>query len=234
MQLTKWVHETIWISKVKYIHWPWSKVTQIQHFQTSFPEKPLDRLKANFMWSLNGMGEWKNIQMVQVTWPAARLIYGKNLKKIFFTGIKRPMTLKLSKQHWVLEYYQIYSNDDPGLTLTYFTTRSNLVPCAFVWEKGKTMDFSETIVVVCRCSELNVYMNLYAYTYQRSRSFFSSRNTRPIEAVEDHSVSTFSNFFFLETPRPIEAKFNVEFPWDGKTKAWTNGLRHMTKDANIW
>ena len=25
--------------------------------------------------------------------------------------------------------------------------RSNLVPCAFVWEKGKTMDFSETIVI---------------------------------------------------------------------------------------
>ena len=25
--------------------------------------------------------------------------------------------------------------------------RSNLVPYAFVWEKGKTMDFSETIVV---------------------------------------------------------------------------------------
>ena len=48
----------------------------------------------------------------------------------------------------MLEYYQICSNDDPGgLTLTYFTARSNLVPCAFVWEKGKTMDFSETIVV---------------------------------------------------------------------------------------
>ena len=38
-------------------------------------------------------------------------------------------------------------NDDPGLTLTYFTARSNLVPCAFVWGKGKTMDFLETIVV---------------------------------------------------------------------------------------
>ena len=25
--------------------------------------------------------------------------------------------------------------------------RSNLVPYAFVWEKGKTMDFSETILV---------------------------------------------------------------------------------------
>ena len=39
------------------------------------------------------------------------------------------------------------SNDDPGLTLTYFTARSNLVPYAFVWEKGKIMDFSETVVV---------------------------------------------------------------------------------------
>ena len=64
------------------------------------------------------------------------------------------MTLKVGIQHWVLEYYQIYSNDDPGLTLTYFTARSDLVPYAFVLEKGKTMDFSETIVVydikVCR------------------------------------------------------------------------------------
>ena len=57
------------------------------------------------------------------------------------------MTLNLGMHHRVLEYYQICSNDDPGLTLTYFTARSNLVPYAFVWEKGKTMDFSETIVV---------------------------------------------------------------------------------------
>ena len=57
------------------------------------------------------------------------------------------MTLKLGRQHRVLEYYQFYSNDNPGLTLTYFTARSNLVLYAFVWEKGKTMDFSETIVV---------------------------------------------------------------------------------------
>ena len=39
------------------------------------------------------------------------------------------------------------SNDAPGLTLTYFTARSNLVPYAFVWEKVKTMDFSETMVI---------------------------------------------------------------------------------------
>ena len=57
------------------------------------------------------------------------------------------MTLKLDMQHWVHEYYQVCSNDDPALTLTYFMARSNLVPYAFVWEKGKSMDFSETIVV---------------------------------------------------------------------------------------
>ena len=57
------------------------------------------------------------------------------------------MTLNLGMQHRVLEYYQICSNDDPVLTLTYFTAKSNLVPYAFVWEKDKTMDFSGTIVV---------------------------------------------------------------------------------------
>ena len=57
------------------------------------------------------------------------------------------MTLKLGMQHQVLEYYQVCSNDEPGLTLTYFTARSNLVPYAFVWEKGKIIDSLETIVV---------------------------------------------------------------------------------------
>ena len=58
------------------------------------------------------------------------------------------MTLKLNMQHRVLEYYQLCSNNDLGLTLTYFTTRSNLDLYAFVWEKGKPMNFSETIVVL--------------------------------------------------------------------------------------
>ena len=57
------------------------------------------------------------------------------------------MTLKLIMHHRVLEYYQVCSNDDPGLILTYFTARSDLVPDAFIWEKGKTIDFSETIAV---------------------------------------------------------------------------------------
>ena len=116
------------------------------------------------------------------------------------------MTLKLDMQHRVLEYYQVCSNDDPELTLTYFTVRSNLVPYAFVLEKGKTVDFSETFVVydvkVGRCSQLNQYMNLYEY--QRSRSF--------IDLHPRYLRFTFSNFFSLETSRPIEAKFHVEPP----------------------
>ena len=51
------------------------------------------------------------------------------------------MTLKLGMLHWVFEYYQVCSNDDPGLTLTYFTARSNLVPYVFVWEKVKNNGF---------------------------------------------------------------------------------------------
>ena len=83
------------------------------------------------------------------------------------------MTLKVGMQHWVLKYYKVCSNDSPGLTLTYFTTRPNLIAYAFVWEKGNIMDFSETIVVydikVGRIIQLSEYTNLYEY--QRSRSF---------------------------------------------------------------
>ena len=79
---------------------------------------------------------------------------------------KKADDLTVGMQHRVLAYYQVCSNDDPGMALTYkyFTTRSTLVPCAFVWKKGKTTDFSETIVVydikVGRCSQLNEFVKL--------------------------------------------------------------------------
>ena len=62
-------------------------------------------------------------------------IYDKNLK-IFFSATKTSMTLRFSMQHRVLEYHQVCSNDDSGLTLTYFTA-------IILWEKDKTIDFSE-------------------------------------------------------------------------------------------
>ena len=61
-----------------------------------------------------------------MTKMAAMLIYGKTLK-IFFSATRLPMILKLGILHWGLKLYTVNINDDPGLTLTYFTARSNLV-----------------------------------------------------------------------------------------------------------
>ena len=49
--------------------------------------------------------------------------------------------------------------------------------------------------------------------------------------IQGHSDSTFSNFFSLEITRPIEAKFRVEPPWDGRTKVCSNGPGHLTNVA---
>ena len=65
------------------------------------------------------MGERKFAQMFLVTrWPPCP--YMVKTLKIFFSGTKRPMTLKLGLQHRVLEYYQVCLNDDPELTLNLF------------------------------------------------------------------------------------------------------------------
>ena len=45
------------------------------------------------------------------------------------------MILKLGMQHRGLEVYKINMNDDPGLTLTNFTARSNWVAYTFNGEK---------------------------------------------------------------------------------------------------
>ena len=64
-------------------------------------------------------------------------------------------------------------------------------------------------------------MNLYEYQRSRSFSYLGPRSLR----------FTFSNFFSLETARPIEAKFHVAPPYDGGMKVYTNGLGHLTKLA---
>ena len=98
-----------------------------------------------------------------MTKVAALPIYGKNMKILLLCNRKAD-DLKVDMQHRVLEYYQACSKNDSGLTLTYFMARSNFVPYAFVWEKVKTMEFSETIVVyditIGRFSQLNKYMKL--------------------------------------------------------------------------
>ena len=86
------------------------------------------------------------------------------------------MTLKVGMQHWALEYYQICSNDDAEMILTYFMVRSNLVPYAFVWEKGKTMNYLRKVNGPNHMD--SIFLN-----------FFSTITTSPIEAkfyVESH------------------------------------------------
>ena len=41
------------------------------------------------------------------------------------------------------------TNYDPRLTLTYFTSRSNLITQAFVWEKVKILYVLELIAALC-------------------------------------------------------------------------------------
>ena len=65
-KIKQWIFR---ISKVNVIHWPLSKVTQIQHVKTSFPLKTIDRLKLYFMLCLHGLLGWKFVQMFRVTRP---------------------------------------------------------------------------------------------------------------------------------------------------------------------
>ena len=118
-----------------------------QHFQISSPQKSLGRLKPNFMWTVDP--PWDGGTKFCSNGPGPCPYVVKTLKNLLLRNQK-------TMQHWGLKYYQVCSNGDPGLSMTYFMAKSNLVPYAFIWEKGKTVDFSETIVVydikVSRCS----------------------------------------------------------------------------------
>ena len=77
------------------------------------------------------------------------------------------MVLKLGIQYGGLKFYKVYKNNNPGLTLAYFTARSNLVTWAFQWEKVKTVNFSETIeacdLKVGRYRQLIEFMKVCEY-----------------------------------------------------------------------
>ena len=82
--------------------------------------------------------------------------------------------------------------------------------------KDKIMDISETIVVcdvkVDRCSYLNEYINIMNVKSQG----------HSLTLVQGHF-----QHFFLETIRPIEAKFQMEPSWDRETKVCSNSPGHM-------
>ena len=65
------------------------------------------------------------------------------------------MILKLGMKHWGLKLYKLNINNDPGLTLTYFTARSNWVICTSEWGKLLQSHLMEEILqqtsILCVC-----------------------------------------------------------------------------------
>ena len=123
------------------------------------------------------------------------------------------MTLKVGMQRLVLEWYQFYLNDDPGMTLTQFTATSNLVPYAFVWEKGKTIIFFRNYWVydikVGRCVQLNEALWLWKIKVIHGPWSF-------IDLGPNHSDSVFLNFFSSTTTWPKSSSLEPKgrWPWN--------------------
>ena len=115
---------------------------------TSSRLKPLSRLKLNFIWRLFGLRERKFVQMVVVTWPRwpPYPYVIKTLKKLFLRNQKAD-----DRETWCAELSaQVLSNLFkwwPWVDLDLFCGKVKFGPVCFLWEKGKAMGFSETIVV---------------------------------------------------------------------------------------
>ena len=75
-----------------------------------------------------------------MTKMAATPTYGKNPSK-FFSGTDGPISKKLGMWHWRLLSIIVCSNDDPGVTMTYFTARSNVVTLAVSIRKSENSGF---------------------------------------------------------------------------------------------
>ena len=122
-----------------------------QHFQISSPQKPLGQLKSIFMWRLYESGEWKFLQTVMVTWPRwppcpYMPVYSKNLKK--FSSLEPK-----GRWPWNLVYSIGYSSTTKFLQMMTLGWPWPILwqgqiwsLMLLYWEKGKTVDFSETII----------------------------------------------------------------------------------------
>ena len=140
------------------------------------------QLKPNFMLSLPGKGGGDKSYINgpgHITKIALMPIYGKT-SKILFSRTTSPMILKLCMQHRVLKFY-FYLNEDPGLTLTYYTSRLYLVAWAFEWGKllwsnlmrkpcGK--ELNDWIIVLLKNNDLGVVCSCLRAIYMSMATTF--------------------------------------------------------------
>ena len=78
-----------------------------------------------------------------MTKMAAMPIYGKNINHLLWN--RKANDLETWYATLGARVLPDLLKDYLELTLTYFTASSNLVFFAFVWEKGKTMDFQKLL-----------------------------------------------------------------------------------------
>ena len=85
------------------------------------------------MWSLLGnMGRKYINGPGHVTQDGRQAHKWQKPSKIFSYRTNSPMIMKLiMKNYYVLKLYKVYINNNPELTLTYFTTMSNLAKLVF-------------------------------------------------------------------------------------------------------
>ena len=116
------------------IGYPWSGVRPsvlVVRSQCSkiFFSKTAWPIKAKFYVEPPWVGGTKvcSRHLGHMTKMAATPIYGKNPSKIFYSRTGGPIFTKLGMKHRGLLPIIVCSNDDPGVTLTYFMASSNLV-----------------------------------------------------------------------------------------------------------
>ena len=138
-----------------------------------------------------------------MTKMATMPIRGKNPLKVFCSKISKAITIALRVQHLGQRTYNVCSNDDPGLTLTYFTSRSILLSNR-CWNKC----FIETIEVfglkfgknACLCE----YMNTYTRHKKKRRYRIFHFNVAFLKKKNDEIMS-----WKLETELIENASFKV-------------------------
>ena len=114
---------------------PFGSQGELRHRSSILLRPPFSKIFSKTTWPIAKLHMeplWKEGTKVCINDPghmtklAAKPIYGENLKN---------HDDETSMQHWGIKVYKGCINDDPGLTLTYFTARSNWVSYAFEWGK---------------------------------------------------------------------------------------------------
>ena len=124
---------------------------------TCFSQKPLGHFNQIFI-KANKINKYDACHMIKI--PSIPIYDVKNSLKIVFLGTRWTITTKLGMKHWRLKPIISYSNDNPGLTLTYFTARS--ATWAFIWA-NMTMMYSLEIIASCDL-EFGLYTKPNGYT----------------------------------------------------------------------